>query len=326
MNPLTFQTLRLLADGNFCSGEEMARVLGVSRGTIWNALRGIEDAGVTVFKVRGRGYRVAEPLSLLDASRISVLLGPTAGVLTVEVLDRVDSTNLLLLERAAAGACSGSVIAAEWQTAGRGRRDRTWLSPLGSALTFSLLWRFHHGAAFLAGLSLAVGVALIRALAGFGVKDAAVKWPNDVLWRGRKLAGILIEMHGDTLGPSAAVIGVGLNWRLPEAVRESIDRPAGDLAMACEGPLPERNAVLAAVLRELARVLAAFSEGGFAPFRPEWEQHHADQLKPVSLTLPDGAVARGIAAGVAEDGALLLDGAAGRQRFYAGEVALARAT
>ena len=322
MNPLTFPTLRLLADGDFRSGEEMARTLGVTRGTIWNALQGLEAGGVQVFKVRGRGYRLAEPLSLLDASRIEAALGSRAGKLAIEVLDQVESTSSLLLARAAAGAPHGAVIAAEWQTAGRGRRGREWHSPLAGALTFSLLWRFEQSAAFLAGLSLAVGVALIRALTALGVDNPCVKWPNDVLWRKRKLAGILVEMHGDTLGPSSVVIGVGLNWRLSPAVLERIDAAVADLASACPERLPDRNVTLATVLRELVQVLDAFGHAGFAPLREEWESHHAHQQRPVRLMLTGGGIVDGIAAGVADDGALLLDSTAGRQRFYAGDVTL----
>ena len=321
MNALTFDTLRLLADGEFRSGEAMARTLGVSRGSVWNALAGLDAAGLEVFRVRGRGYRLAAPLDLLERAAIERALGAHAARFAVSVLDRTESTNTLLLERAAAGAPEGSVIAAEWQTHGRGRRGRPWHSSPGAALTFSLLWRFEQGAGFLAGLSLAVGVALVRALAELGVRGAALKWPNDVLWRGRKLAGILIELQGDMLGPSAAAIGVGLNCRLPPALRDRIEQPVADLAAAC-GAAPERNSVLALVLIGLAQVLDAFARDGFAPLREEWQRLHACQGKPVQLMLPDGASAHGIAEGVADDGALVLATKAGRRRFHSGEVSL----
>jgi BirA family biotin operon repressor/biotin-[acetyl-CoA-carboxylase] ligase len=326
MNGLTFAALRLLADGDFHSGEQMAATLRVTRGSIWNAMRGLERSGIEVFKVRGRGYRLAEPLELLDAGRVAAALGPVAGRLPIDVVERVESTNSLLLDRAAAGAVAGSVIAAEWQTAGRGRRGRRWHSGLGAALTFSLLWRFEQGAAFLAGLSLAVGVAVLRSLDALGVGPAAVKWPNDVLWDGRKLAGILVEMQGDALGPSTIVIGIGLNYRLGGDVIERIDVPASDLAVACGGSPPGRNAALAALLRELVLVLDRFAADGFAPFRDEWQQRHFHQGKAVELSLPDGAVARGSVAGVAEDGAILLSTPQGMRRFYAGDVSLRQTT
>ena len=311
--------LRVLADGEFHSGETMARTLGVSRASVWNALHGLDEVGVEVFKVRGRGYRLAQPLFLLDQAQVKRELGAHASRFAVEVLDCAESTNTLLLQRAAAGASDGSVVAAEWQTQGRGRRGRVWHSMPGAALTFSLLWRFQQGAGFLAGLSLAVGIAVARTLDALGVHDAGLKWPNDVVWRGRKLAGILIEMQGDMLGPSAAVIGVGLNCSLPDVLRERIDQPVVDLATAC-GAAPDRNRVLGLLLIELERVLDGFACDGFAPLRNEWRRRDVLQNKTVRLALPDGNFVSGMARGVADDGALLIANEAGRRHFHAGEV------
>ncbi|MDB5812462.1 MAG: biotin/acetyl-CoA-carboxylase ligase [Betaproteobacteria bacterium] len=321
MNALTFHTLRMLADGEFRSGEAMARVLGVSRASVWNALHALDAHGIEIFKVRGRGYRLAEPLALLAPEKIHTALGPAAARFAVDVLDRADSTNTQLMARAAAGARSGSVLAAEWQTDGRGRRGRAWHALPGAALTFSLLWRFEQGAGFLAGLSLAVGVATMRALAQHQVKGAGLKWPNDVLWQGRKLAGMLIEMQGDMLGPSAAVIGIGLNCRMPALMLDRIDQPAVDLT-AATGQVPERNRVLASLLLELERVLGVFAREGFAPFRAEWQSYDVYRDKPVKIALPDGGIVNGTAEGVADNGALLVATKSGQLRFHSGEVSL----
>jgi BirA family biotin operon repressor/biotin-[acetyl-CoA-carboxylase] ligase len=321
MNALTFQTLRMLADGEFRSGEAMARVLGVSRASVWNALHALDGLGIEIFKVRGRGYRLAEPLSLLESGAIEAGLGAHASRFALEVIDSVESTNTLLMQRAADGAPRGAVIAAEWQTQGRGRRGRAWHALPGATLTFSLLWRFQQGAGFLAGLSLAVGLAVARSLAQCGVGDAGLKWPNDVLWRGRKLAGILIEVQGDVLGPSAAVIGIGLNCRMPAALLERIDQPVVDLATAA-GAAPDRNRLLAALLIELDRMLTAFAREGFAPLRDEWQSCHVYQGKPVKLALPDGGIVNGTAEGVADNGALLLATQSGQLRFHSGDVSL----
>jgi len=317
---LTFKTLSLLATGEFRSGQDLAAALGVSRGAIWYALRGVGEWGIDIHTVRGRGYRLAQPLSLLDRGDILRELGSHASRFALEVLDCTESTNSLLLARAA-GAATGSVIAAEWQTHGRGRRGRPWHSVPGATLTFSLLWRFQQGAGFLSGLSLAVGVALCRALAALGVGEAGLKWPNDVLWRGRKLAGILIEMQGDMLGPNAAIIGIGLNCRLPGALRDRIDQPAADLATACDGA-PDRNRVLALLLIELARVLDEFGRSGFAPLRDEWQRRHVYQGKAVRIALPDGSEASGTAEGVADDGTLMIATNAGVRRFHTGDVSV----
>jgi len=317
---LTFKTLSLLAAGEFRSGQELAETLGVSRGAIWYALRGVDELGIDIHRVRGRGYRLAQPLSLLGRGEILRELGSHASRFAIEVLDSTESTNSLLLARAA-GAATGSVIVAEWQTHGRGRRGRPWHSLPGAALTFSLLWRFQQGAGFLSGLSLAVGVAACRALAALGVGEAGLKWPNDVLWRGRKLAGILIEMQGDVLGPSAAVIGIGLNCRLPAALRDRIDQPVADLATACD-EAPDRNRVLALLLIELARVLDEFARSGFAPLRDEWQRRHVWQGQAVSISLPDGSEVKGTADGVADDGAFLITTRTGQRRFHSGDVSV----
>lgn len=321
MTPLTFKVLRRLADGVFHSGETLARELGVTRAAVWHALQGLEATGIELHKVHGRGYRLPQPLSLLDREEILRRLGPRAARFAIEVVEAVGSTNTLLMQRAEAGAPDGTVVAAEWQSRGRGRLGREWHASLGGALTFSVLRRFAQGVGFLSGLSLAVGVALMRALGRLDALEVTLKWPNDVLWRGRKLAGILIEMHGDTLGPSAAVIGVGLNVGLPDSVRARIAQPAADLATALGKPV-DRNALLALVLTELASVLDVFARDGFAPFKREWESRHAHHAQPVTVLLPDGRRESGMVRGVAEDGALLVETRAGARRYHSGEISV----
>lgn len=321
MKPLTFAILRLLADGEFHSGEEMARLLDVSRASVWQAMRFLDEAGVAAFRVPGRGYRLREPLQWIDQSRVMAALGDKAGIFELEVVESTGSTNSLLLQKAVQGAPHGSCVVTELQTAGRGRRGREWHANLGGSLTFSLLWRFNQGAGYLSGLSLAVGVALMRALEQSGVTGAGLKWPNDVLHQHRKLAGILIELQGDMLGPSAAVIGIGLNLKLTDKVLDRIDQAVVDIH-SITGAVPERNLVLARLLTHLAGVLGEFEEGGFSRLRSEWRGHHVYHEKPVRLMMPDGSQHDGRLLDVAEDGALLVDTAAGRKRFTSGEISL----
>ncbi len=321
MKTTAFQTLRLLADGNFHSGEAMARVLGITRSAVWYGIQEMAGAGFQVEKVRGRGYRLERAVSLLDQECIRRALNAPAAGLSLEILDTVDSTNTRLMQRAAEGAESGLVLAAEAQTAGRGRRGRVWQSAIGSTLTFSLLWRFAQGARELAGLSLAVGVALARVLRAAGAGGAQLKWPNDVLLPAGKLAGILIEMQGDVLGPSAAVIGIGINVRRNPGVLVAVDQPVADLESAT-GAAVDRNQLLARLLQELVMVLGQFSREGFAPLRTEWQALHAYQDRPVSLLLPNGEMLSGSARGVDQDGVLLLETAAGTVRHHSGEVSL----
>jgi len=319
--PLMFALLRCLADGEYHSGETLARQFDVTRATVNNALREVESFGLSLYSVRGRGYRLVRPIQWLDVSRIMAHLGKAGDDLHIEVLDHAASSNASLLQRCAQGAASGTVLAVEWQTAGRGRLGRTWHSGLGDALTFSLLWRFKSGLAALSGLSLAVGVAMKRALQELGVPEAALKWPNDVLLNGGKLAGVLLEAQGDMLGPSAVVIGIGINLAVPDELRERIEQPVSDLA-SLERPVPERNLLLAVSLKHLTEVLHEFGESGFAPLRTEWESIHLFQRRVVKLLLPDGSQVVGEVQGVTDDGSLRLLTAQGERMFNAGEVSL----
>ena len=321
MNTLTFPILRLLADGQFRSGEAIAKRFGVTRATVWNAVQHAEELGVQVYSVRGKGYRLPERLDFLDHARIAEGLGEASGQFTLELHDLIESTNSLLMRRAAESAPHGTCVAAELQQAGRGRRGRAWHSGLGTGLTFSLLWRFNQGAGALSGLSLAVGVGLSRALREMGISGITLKWPNDVLHQHRKLAGILIELQGEMLGPSAAVIGIGLNVQMPFEARDAIGQPVTDLAEIAAQPV-DRNQLLATVLRHLAEVLGEFEQEGFAALRTEWQNQHAYHGQPVRLLLPDGGELAAVVAGVAEDGSLLADAGSGLQRFSSAEISV----
>lgn len=320
MTPHTLEALRLLEDGKFHSGEDLGRVLGISRESVSNALERIEDHGLEVERIRGRGYRLTTPVQWLDAGRIAAAMGASARRYTLEVVDRTASTNDDVLARVAQGAPSGLVRVAELQTRGRGRRGRPWHTGLGGALTFSILWRFAQGAGLLSGLSLAVGVALLRVTRRHGVAEAMLKWPNDLLWRHRKLAGILIELAGDVMGPTAAVIGIGLNVRLAQSVVDEIDQPVVDLAEI--GVAVDRNVLFGECLAELDAVLTEFSGRGFLPFAQDWNRAHAYHDKMVRLRLPDNTTQEGRVAGVAEDGALMLAVRSGTRKFYGGELTL----
>lgn len=264
----------------------------------------------------------APPLSLIDPVRLLALLGPSRGRFDVDVLAECTSTSSELMKRATRGAPAGSVLVADRQTAGRGRRGRSWLSTPEASLTFSLLWRFDGDIGRLSGLSLAVGVALHRALTSCGAKGIGLKWPNDLLLGDAKLGGILVELQSERQR-MLSVIGIGLNLQLPAIApgNAGFDHPIAALAQAIL-PLSDRHDLLAAILIELARVLDAFSVAGFAALRDEWESCNAWQNRPVRL-LRDGAVeCEGICRGADEDGALLIASDAGIARCLSGDLSL----
>jgi BirA family biotin operon repressor/biotin-[acetyl-CoA-carboxylase] ligase len=256
----------------------------------------------------------------IDPRRVHSLLGPLSSRFTVVALAECVSTNSVLLERAGQGAASGSVLVADRQTAGRGRRGRSWLSTPEASLTFSLLWRFEGSVARLAGLSLAVGLAVARGLANSGVGGVGLKWPNDILLAGGKVGGILVDLEA-TADRSLAVIGIGLNLQLPpDGDEEFLHRPAA-LAQVM-ALLPDRQQLLAQLLTDLAEIMDRFADGGFAALRSDWQAYHVWQGRQVRLL--DGVLVdrQGLCMGADSDGALLLQTDAGLERCLSGDVSL----
>lgn len=330
MRPLAFSLLRELSHEHFISGARLAEKYGVSRSAVSDALRDASDAGIGIFSLTRKGYRLAAPLELLDVDRIRAALGVAARRVDVEVLASIDSTNSEMMRRAIAGAAGGMCLAAESQTAGRGRRGRAWHSALGASLTFSLLWRFDKAAAQLGGLSLVVGLAVLRALRALGTPGdsglldpdcVGLKWPNDVVVGHAKLAGVLIETQGDMLGPTAVVIGVGINVNLNDALKVNIDQPATDVNAVCDRP-PSRNRLLARILQELIIALDEFRQAGFPAFKAAWREHHVLHGKPVRVLFADGSALDATVKDVADDGALIVTVKGKELQVSAGEVSL----
>ncbi|WP_301101243.1 biotin--[acetyl-CoA-carboxylase] ligase [Propionivibrio sp.] len=259
---------------------------------------------------------------LIDPLRLPALLGIARGRFDVDALLACESTSTLLLKRAAQGAPSGSVIVADRQSAGRGSRGRQWLATPEASLTFSVLWRFDGGLERLAGLSLAVGSAVVQALEACGATGLSLKWPNDILHDNAKLGGILVELQNEP-DRALAVIGIGLNLTLPDSLVERDDFALP--AAALDGvllPLPERHRLFAQLLLELAQVLDRFADGGFAVLRDQWQARHAWQDRPVRL-LRDGRVEmEGVCRGADLDGALLVQTGTGIKRCLSGDLSL----
>ncbi len=318
------QVLQILNEGEFHSGEALAAQLGgLSRAAIWKIIRNLEERGIAVYAVRGRGYRLAQPIEFLDSVRIGADLDADARdyLRHLEIHQDIDSTNTYLMKRAADGLAGGAVCIAEAQSGGRGRRGRTWISPYAANLYLSLLWRFTSGPALLSGLSLAIGVAVARALHTLGITEVGLKWPNDLLWDWRKLGGILLEFGGESSGPCHVVAGVGVNVAMPDSAREAIDQPWIDLRSILGPNEISRNRLAARVVSEMLKTCARFEQQGFEP-PPEWKQLDVTLGQRITLQLPNNTRIDGISRGIDNSGALLLETATGIQRFLGGEVSL----
>lgn len=311
--------LRALADGAWHSGEALARDAGVTRAALSKRVQKLLQWGLEIETQPGRGCRWLQPVELLDADLLRGALAPaTRTRLRLRVLTGTDSTNTQLM--AAPATDDPQALLAEHQTGGRGRHGRSWHSPFGANLYLSLAWSFPQWPPALNALPLATGVATAQALAPLGLADLRLKWPNDLWWRDAKLGGILIEQRGEAGGACRVVIGLGLNVSMRSATRAQIGRPWTSLHDAL-GLAPSRNALAARILDAWAAMLERYAVDGFAPHAAAWRALDALGGRAVTLQLPEGEC-RGIARGVDDDGALLVDAEGGRRRILSGEIAL----
>lgn len=303
------------------SGDALARELGQTRAAIWKRIQGLRAAGVEIDGRAGDGYQLQQRLELLDAAAIlGTLPTPLAdGLDSLDVAWSVGSTNSELL-RCSAPERGARVLLAERQTGGRGRRGRAWASPLAAHVYLSVLRGFAGGLSRLGGLSLVAGVAVAEALRAHGVAQVGLKWPNDIVVDGRKLGGLLVEGGGEFAGPARAVIGLGINVRMPPAFAAEISQPWTDLATLL-GEGVSRNQVIAWLLAALLPALEEFERDGLAPFLPRYAA--LDSLSGRSVRVEDGGVLHeGTALGLAEDGALRVRIDGSERVFHAGEVSV----
>lgn len=310
--------LDLLSADAPVSGARLAARMGISRAAVWKQVEALRAAGLPIEAHAGRGYWLSHPLELLDAAAIRRALDPAVRkrLGALEVHWRLDSTSSEWLRRAK-GLPDRAFVFAETQTAGRGRRGRAWLSSAMN-LSFSCLKRFDCGYAAQSGLSLAAGVAVARALEDCDVPGVLLKWPNDLVSGDAKLAGILVEMGGEFLGPCHAVIGVGVNVHLPRDARAAIGQPVVDLAQLCGTP-PSRNLLAAALVRRLCEALDRFADAGFAAFADDYARR--DALCGRALRIDDSRGAfEGVGAGVDARGALRIRTSAGERLLDSADI------
>lgn len=320
---LRLQLLTVLSDRQFHSGTELGELFGISRSAISQHIQTIKEWGIDVFAVAGKGYRLAEAISLLDLEPIRQQLSTVLTTLPVlEYFPHIDSTNAYLMDRLGDGQlANGHCVLAEAQTQGRGRRGRVWQSPFASNIYLSMFWRLERGVAAAMGLSLVIGVCVVRALARFNI-PTQLKWPNDVLVNGKKLAGILVELQGQNGGECDVVIGVGLNVAMPGNSAAQIDQPWIDIKTLI-GQLPDRSILAAELIAQLVEALPLYDAEGFTPFMDAWRQHDAFMGKTVKV-ISGTHQTLGTVRGVTSQGALLLSCAESGElkTFFGGEVSL----
>ena len=319
--------LALLADGSFHSGQAIARKMRLSRAGVWKLVQALRGLGIEVESIPRQGYRMPHAIDLLSRDAIYETLAAQAQekVERLDVLLTVDSTNRHVAELAAPASGAAHICVTEIQTAGRGRRGRSWVAPFGSGVCLSVGWQFSEAPPTFSALSLAVGVASVKALERFGARDVGLKWPNDLMWQGRKLGGILIEMRGESAGPAQVIIGIGINMRMPAAVRLQLAEHqavlVADVHEILRDRTPTRNALITALIEELTSMLEAFATDGFMRFADDWRA--LDVLHHANVKIITGNdTTFGVGRGVDDDGALLVDVDGELKRFVSGEVSV----
>lgn len=319
--------IQALSSGEFVSGQALGEALGVSRTAVSKHVKTLAEMGLDIYSVTGKGYKLAQPLNLLSHEKISNYLSQKNEVNCVEVHTMIDSTNSYLMQylsnhnnEGKAPLKQGQVCVAEYQSGGRGRRGRQWVSPFGSHLYLSLYWQLEQGMSAAMGLSLVTALAVSDAIQSLYQLDVELKWPNDIYLGGVKLAGILIELEGQVSGPSDSVIGIGLNLKMPEKSAAQIDQPWTDLQSHTEIPI-DRNQLCASIISCLMKRLKLHHEKGLSAMIDEWHQHDIYLNKAVQLITGD-RITQGICRGINSQGALQLEVDGIVKAIYGGEVSL----
>lgn len=307
--------LNLLKDGRFHSGQDLGAALGISRSAVWKQLQHLEaELGLSIHKVRGRGYQLATPLMLLDPLKIAEM----APGWPVAVFDSIDSTNAEALRAIGQGRSAPFLVLAERQVSGRGRRGRKWVSPFADNLYYSLVLRIDGGMRQLEGLSLVVGLAVMHTLRKVGVAGAGLKWPNDVLVGNKKIAGILLELVGDPADVCHVVLGIGINVNMQAA--EEVDQQWTSVRLE-SGQVCDRNALAVQLSEQLQAYIQRHQDRGFSALHAEWQEGHLWQGRSVSLIAGTNQI-DGVVLGIDNQGALRLQVDGVEKLFSGGELSL----
>jgi BirA family biotin operon repressor/biotin-[acetyl-CoA-carboxylase] ligase len=322
---LKIELFKILCDGQFHSGTDLGAQLNCSRSAIWKAVTGLKkEYNTIIFSVRGRGYRLSQKIELLETDLILASLSANSRkvINNVDVFFSIDSTNDYLITETKLNKYSYSqcrICLAEYQYNGKGRRGKQWVSPIGGNISCSIAWNFNKSFQELAGLSIAISVGLTNLLELMGVTELELKWPNDILWRGKKLLGVLLEMHGETSGPCTTVIGIGINFNMTN-LKVDIDQPWCDLNSILK-KLPVRNNFAAQIIDNLITTIQIFENKGLSAFMESWRSYDAIQDKSIMIKKTD-SIEQGIARGIDNTGALLVEQNGIVSPLYSGDVSI----
>ncbi len=319
-NSVKEQLIKQLSSGEFVSGQLIGEELGISRAAVSKHIRGLTDMGLDIYSVTGKGYRLAEPLFLLNRIRINENLVGISLENKVEVHSIIDSTNSYLMRRIPHQIKPNQVCVAEFQSAGRGRRGRQWVSPFGSHIYMSMYCYLEQGMSAAMGLSTVASLAVFDAIKTLYDIDVELKWPNDVYINGVKLAGILIDLEGQALEPCHSVIGIGLNINMPKHMGNEINQPWTDLQSYLKEPI-DRNRLVAQIINCLISRLNEHSISGINTMLEDWKKRDVYLNKPVKLITGEKETL-GICRGINNQGALLLEVEGQIKPIYGGEVSL----
>jgi BirA family transcriptional regulator, biotin operon repressor / biotin---[acetyl-CoA-carboxylase] ligase len=314
--------LNALNQGGFISGQTLGEQLGISRAAISKHIQSLQEMGLDIFKVTGKGYSLNNQVGMLNQVSIEQhyqALG--ANTAQVEVHPIIDSTNSELMRRIQSSTelASGTVVVAEMQHAGRGRRGRTWQSPFGANLYYSYFWRLDDGLQAAMGVSIAVGLAIYDVIKALYAIEVELKWPNDIYINKQKLAGVLVELDGQPQGPCQLVIGVGINLQMPENASQQIEQAWTDLHQHTEQL--DKNQLVAALTYYLEQRLEQYRENGLQQMYQQWNALNAFAGECVELNTGHRSW-RGICEGIDPQGGIRIRQDGNVKSYYGGEISL----
>ena len=314
--------LEIISNGNVYSGQDLAASLNVSRTAVWKSIKHLETLGLEIRAIRGKGYQLREKFEFLSKEEISrmMTLQSKKSCKDIGVVFKTNSTNLYLLNQLDYEAIHGSVVFAEYQSKGRGRRNKRWISPIGSGICFSVGWRFEVMPISLGLLSLYMGIAVARSLNSLKIKEVGLKWPNDIITTGHKIGGILLDIRGESTGPLDVIVGVGINYELPKYRLISVDQPIIDVCSVSKKSF-SRNMIAASLLSNVLEILHDLQTGANLNLLNEWRQFDYYIGKEATLILPNEKIT-GILKGVDEQGSLLMLVDGKLLSYRSGEVSL----